>query len=148
MSSSSSTTVAAMILHPMVEKLSKNNHTMWRAQVLATLRGVRLEGFITGKKKAPPEELEGKDGDKNILVSNLEYEDWLTGDQQVLSFLLASVSKEILVRIAMAPTTEEAWKKLEEQFTSQTRACAISMRMALATTRKGSTSVAEYLAKM
>jgi hypothetical protein len=41
-------------------------------------------------------------------MPNLEYEDWLARDQQVLSFFLASVSKEILVRIAMAPTAEEA----------------------------------------
>jgi hypothetical protein len=54
------------------------------------------------------------------MVPNLEYEDGLIRDQQVLSFILASVSKEILVRIAMTATTEEAWKKLEEQFTSQT----------------------------
>jgi hypothetical protein len=120
MSSSSSTTVAAVVLQPITEKLSKNNHTVWRAQVLATLRGARLEGFIMGKKKAPAEELEGNDGDKKNMVPNLEYEDRLTGDQQVLSFLLASISKEILVRIATAPTAEEAWKKLDEQFTSQT----------------------------
>jgi hypothetical protein len=79
-----------------------------------------LEGFINGKKKALAKELEEKDGDKKIMVPNLEYEDWLIRDQQVLSFILASVSKEILVRIATTATTEEAWKKLEEQFTSQT----------------------------
>jgi hypothetical protein len=42
----------------------------------------------------------------------------------------------------------QAWEKLEEQFTSQTRACAITTRMALAMSCKGSLSVAEYLAKM
>jgi hypothetical protein len=31
------------------------------------------------------------------MVPNSEYEDWLVADQQVFSFLLASVSKEILV---------------------------------------------------
>jgi hypothetical protein len=105
-------------------------------------------GFVTRKKKAATEEVEEKDGDKKILVSNLEYEDWLTGDQQVFSFILASVSKEILVRIATAKTAAEAWQKLEEQFTSQTLACTISTRMALANTLKGNLSVADYLAKM
>jgi hypothetical protein len=85
--------VAAVVLQPTVEKLSKNNQTVWRAQVLATLRGTHLEGFSTRKKKAPSEELEEKDGDKKIMVPNSEYEDWLVGDQQVLSFLLTSVSK-------------------------------------------------------
>jgi hypothetical protein len=36
------------------------------------------------------------------------YEDWLAADQQVFSFLLVFVSKEILVRIAMANTAAEA----------------------------------------
>jgi hypothetical protein len=58
------------------------------------------------------------------------------------------MSKEILARIATVTTSSQAWEKLEEQFTSQTRACAITTRMALATSRKGSLSVAEYLAKM
>jgi hypothetical protein len=52
------------------------------------------------------------------------------------------------VRIATAKSTTKAWNVLEEQFTSQTRACAISTRMALATTRKSTMTVAAYLAKM
>jgi hypothetical protein len=105
-------------LQPTVEKLTRNNHTIWRAQVLTALRGARLEGFLTRKKKAPTEELEEKEGEKSITVPNPEYEDWLAGDQQVLSFILASISKEILVRVVTAPTTAEAWKILEEQLTS------------------------------
>jgi hypothetical protein len=45
------------------------------------LRGARLKVFLTGKKKAPTEELEDKEGEKSITVPNPEYEDWLTGDQ-------------------------------------------------------------------
>jgi hypothetical protein len=82
------------------------------------------------------------------MVANPKYEEWLTSGQQVFSFILASVSKEILARIATATTAAQAWEKLEVQFTSQTRLCAITTRMALATSRKGSLSVAEYLAKM
>jgi glutathionylspermidine synthase len=82
------------------------------------------------------------------MITNLEYEDWLAGDQQVLSFLLPFVSKEILVRVATVKMVAEAWKLLEEQFNSKTMVCAISTRMALATTRKGNLIVIEYLAKM
>jgi hypothetical protein len=82
------------------------------------------------------------------MITNLEYEDWLAGDQQVLSFLLPFVSKEILVHVATVKMVAEAWKLLEEQFNSKTMVCAISTRMALATTRKGNLIVTEYLAKM
>jgi hypothetical protein len=61
--SSSSGVMAAVVLHRTTEKLGKNNHTTWHAQVLATLRGACLEGYITGKKKAPAEEIEEKEGD-------------------------------------------------------------------------------------
>jgi hypothetical protein len=73
-----------------------------------------------------------------------------TGELQtkVLSSLLASVTKEILVRVATVKTVTGAWKILEEQMSSHTRAHAVNVRMALATTRKGTSSVAEYLTKM
>jgi hypothetical protein len=74
-SSSSSTRVATVVLQPMADKLSKSNHTVWRAQVLATLRGAHLEGFVTGKKKAPVKEIEEQDDDKKTLVANPDYED-------------------------------------------------------------------------
>jgi hypothetical protein len=82
------------------------------------------------------------------LAAYLDYEDWLAADQQVLSFIFASVTKEILVHVAAAKTAADAWKILEEQLASQTRARAVNVCMALATTRKGNLSVAEYLAKM
>jgi hypothetical protein len=147
-SASSSGSFIPVVLQPTTEKLCKNNHTTWRVQVLATLRGARLDGYVTDKKKAPATELEEKQGDQKVMVANPEYEDWLASDQQVFSFILASVSKEILAWIATATTVAQAWEKLEEQFTSQTRACAITTRMALATSCKGSLSFAEYLAKM
>jgi hypothetical protein len=137
-----------VVLQPTTEKLGKNNHTTWRVQVLATLRGARLDGYVTDKKKTSATELEEKQGDQKVMVANPEYEDWLASNQQVFNFILASVSKEILARIATATTVAQAWEKLEEQFTSQTRACAITTRMTLAMSCKGSLSVTTYLAKM
>jgi hypothetical protein len=142
---STSGSLTTVVLQPMSEKLARSNHTTWKAQLLATLRGARLEGFVTGNNKSPTSDIEDKEGCK---INNPDCEDWLARDQQVLSYILASISKGILVRIATAKLAAEAWKVLEEQFTSQTRACTISTRMALATTRKGTMTVAEYLTKM
>jgi hypothetical protein len=146
--SSSNGVITTVVLQPVAEKLTRNNHSTWRAQVLATLCGARLEGFITGKKKAPTAEVEVKEGNDKIIILNPEYEDWHAADTQVLGFLLTSVSKETLVRTAAPKSTAEAWKILEDQLATQTRAHAVNTRMALATTRKGSLSVAKYLAKM
>jgi hypothetical protein len=49
---SSTGSPATVVLQPIYEKLARSNHTTWHAQVLATLWGARLEGFVTNKKKA------------------------------------------------------------------------------------------------
>jgi hypothetical protein len=107
-----------------------------------------LEGFVTGKKKAAAVEIQEKAGDTTTTIVNPEYVDWLAADQQVLSFTLASVTKEVLVRIATVKTPADAWKILEEHLASQTRAHAINVHIALTTTCKGNSSVAKYLTKM
>jgi hypothetical protein len=83
---------------PIQEKLSKLNHATWKAQVLAMIHGARLEGFLTGKIKK-------SEGNK---VPNPNYDDWLATDQQVLSYILASISKEILTQVAAKPTAADA----------------------------------------
>lgn len=137
-----------MISHPVSEKLARHNHATWRAQVLATIRGARLEGYLTGANKQPAAEIDSKQGDKTVKIINPAYEDWLASDQQVLSFLLASVSKELLVQVAAKPTAAEAWTAIETMFASRTRARAVNTRLALATTRKGNMTVTEYVGKM
>jgi hypothetical protein len=109
------------------------------------MRGARLEGYLTGKAIKPAAEIDGKDGEK---ISNPAYEDWLASDQQVLSFLLSSVSKEILAQIATKQSAAEAWTVIQTMFASKTRARAVNMRLALATAQKGSSTVTEYGAKM
>jgi hypothetical protein len=73
--SSSTSGLASMITHPVSEKLAKNNHATWKAQVVATMRGARLEGYLTGKVVMPAAELEEKVGDKTNKVPNPAYED-------------------------------------------------------------------------
>lgn len=67
-----------------------------------------MEGYITGAKQAPAAEVDAKEGDKLVKVSNPAYETWVAEDQQVLSYMLASVSKEILTQVVNIETTAEA----------------------------------------
>jgi hypothetical protein len=107
--SSSVPGIASMLAHPISDKLSKQIHVTWKAQVVATTCGACLEGYLTGKIIKLAAELVAKDdGDKEIKITNLDYEDWLAADQQVLSFLLASVSKDVLIQIAVKKTTTDA----------------------------------------
>jgi hypothetical protein len=134
------------------EKLTRQNHEMWYAQVLAILRGARLERYVNGKDVAPSEEIDEKKGDVNddtpVKVSNPAYEEWFATDQQVLGFLLTSLSKDILVQVATVRTSAEAWKTITDMFASHTRARTTNVRLALATTKKDNMTVAQYYGKM
>ena len=58
---------------------------------------VELEGFLTGIIEAPTTTIKGKDADgKEADVPNPAYQTWSITDQQVLGFLLSSMTKEAL----------------------------------------------------
>jgi hypothetical protein len=48
--------MTAITLMLVSEKLVCGNHTLWRAQVLAVLRGTQLVGYLDEKNKAPIED--------------------------------------------------------------------------------------------
>jgi hypothetical protein len=146
--SSSMYGLESMLTHPVSEKLARHNHATWKAQVMATMSGARLEGYLTGKTPKPTGEINSKDGNKAFKVANPAYEDWWAADQQVLSFLLASISKDVLIQVAVKKTSAEAWQKIEAMFSSQTRVRVVNTRLALATTHKGNMTVAVYIGKM
>jgi hypothetical protein len=73
---------------------------------------------------------------------------WKAQEQQVLSYLPISVSCDVLVQIAALPSIVEAWRHIETSFVSQSCTRSINTRMALATTQKGSSTIAEYISKM
>jgi hypothetical protein len=134
------------------EKLSHSNHVLWKAQVLAVLRGAQLTGLLDGTNKAPTtkiiiKSLKGSDEDTQE-VPNPAFDLWKDQEEQVLSYLLTFVSRDVLVRIAALPLAVKVWKHIENSFASKSCARVINTRMALATTQKGSSTIAEYIAKM
>jgi hypothetical protein len=62
--------------------------------------------------------------------------------------LLTSVSHDVLVQVAALPSAVDVWKHTKSAFASQSRARVINTRIALATTQKGSLTVAECISKM
>jgi hypothetical protein len=121
-SSSSSTAFANPLFGVQVsEKLTKQNHSLWSAQVLTALRGARLEGHVLGTSVPPEAELEqkeGEKGEKTVRVPNPAYGEWFATDQQVLGFLFSSLTREIRSQVAGAPTAAAAWKTIENTFST------------------------------
>jgi hypothetical protein len=90
---SSSNFVSSLYSNAVTEKLACGNHVTWKVQVLAVFHGAQLIGHVTGTIKAPPQEIQDKDEAK---TPNPAFEKWYASDQQVLGFLLSSLSKEVL----------------------------------------------------
>ena len=149
MASSSTTTVNPLMGIVISEKLSKANHAMWKAQILAAVRGSRLVGYLTGANAAPPEQIDGKDASGNdTKVVNPAYDVWFATDQQVLSFVLGSLGREVLAQVAAKETAAELWSAIEAMYSSQNYEQVVNTRLALSTAQKGSQSITEYVGKM
>jgi hypothetical protein len=88
MASSSSAPLNPFLGQATSEKLGKGNHALWKAQVLAVVRGARLEDFLTGAAKAPEQKIK----EDNKEVPNPLYEQWKATNQQVLGYLLLNMS--------------------------------------------------------
>jgi hypothetical protein len=116
MASSSSTPSNPLLAQP-TEKLAKTNHAVWFAHVCAAIRGVKLLGYLTGDSRAPSARIPKLGADdkevmdaawKVVMIKNPDFEDWDATDQQVLSYLLGSLSKDVLVQVSSCNTVAEA----------------------------------------
>lgn len=85
---------------------------------------------------------------KEVKRLNRAYEEWEVLDRNVHNYLLLSLSKEVVTQVAARETEAEAWKAIEGMYAAQTRARIMSLRIALANTKKGSSFVVDYFAKM
>jgi hypothetical protein len=120
--------------HPVIAKLTCENFTLWKAQVVPAIRGAQLYGYIDGTVKAPPVEVDGADA--NTKVPNPTYTAWVAQDQNLLSYINASLSREVLEQVADEKTSTGVWKKLQEMYSSQSRARVIHLREKLSSTCK------------
>jgi hypothetical protein len=94
-SSSSALSVVPSIAFPVAEKLNRSNHQLCKAQVMSALRGAQKAHFIAADAPALAKTIKDKDSKD---VPNPEYDLWVTQDQQVLNYLLSSVSRDILAQ--------------------------------------------------
>jgi hypothetical protein len=117
MASSSALNVASPLFGQVItEKLTKTNFPLWRAQVLPILRGAQLQGYLDGTD-TPPGELEAKggekakDGEKVKKVPNPDHAAWKAMEQQVLGFLMTSLSREVMAQVATLETPQRGvWR--------------------------------------
>jgi hypothetical protein len=108
-----SSAVLPTIGYPGTEKLSKNNYSLWKAHVTSALRSVQMMGYVNGTTAAPAKTVPTSSTDATP-VTNPAYEEWEVKDQQVLHFLLSSLSRGILVQVVPTETAREAWTSIDD----------------------------------
>ena len=96
MSSSSSSSASQTTLNGQVtEKLTRTNYVMWRTQVTPHLCGAGVFGYVDGTTPEPARLHVTKDKDgKESAEPNPLHPIWVREDQQVLGYLLSTLSKE------------------------------------------------------
>jgi hypothetical protein len=146
MASASFNSLVAPALQPINEKLTRTNFPVCKALVMPALKGAQLSEFLYSKMVTPTETLLGNN--KKTEVPNLELTIFIAKQQQVLNFLLNSLSKEMLEYVAAYTTPHEVWDTVISMAATQSRARVINTRMALSTTRKGNIPIAQYVGKM
>ena len=77
-------------------KLDQSNYLIWRSQVLALIRGNRLEKFIDDSTTPPPSHIAQRIRDDLRSVENPKFVTWRSQDQVLLGWLLSSMSEGII----------------------------------------------------
>ncbi|KAK1610011.1 hypothetical protein QYE76_033684 [Lolium multiflorum] len=150
---SSSSLVPINLGNPPTEKLTRQNFPLWRSMVLPAIRGAQLVGLLDGSdaepaKELPPSAAENAADDQAQPVPSPAYAAWLARDQSVLSYLLQSLSLEILPHVHQIEHSAGVWKALEEMFAAQSEARVTNLLVALANTKKLQMTTSEFLTKM
>jgi hypothetical protein len=147
-SSSSALVIPASLSILVSEKLTRENYLLWRAQVLPAIRAAQFEGFLDGSEIEPPKKLTVEKDSKKMEVANPDYVTWHVRDQYVLTYLVTSLSREVLAGIPSCSTAAGLWTAITRSFASQSRSRILHLRTQIGNTRKGDMSMTMYFSKM
>lgn len=125
-------------------KSYQNNFILWRTQVLMSIKGNGLEGFINGDKKCLEQFLpfENNNGAKTSTGTrsrsiNPEFVAWMKIDQLLLSWMMSSIQQNLLLTVIDSTTSKQLWESLTSMFISQSQARIQTLRMQIQTIKKG-----------
>ncbi|KAF7831612.1 Retrovirus-related Pol polyprotein from transposon TNT 1-94 [Senna tora] len=131
---------------PISSKLDDHNFLSWRMLALATIRGHNLYNFLLGGKHIPPK-FASTEHQKKDEVSE-DYINWECQDQLLLSWMLNSMSDNMVSKMVGCDHSYQLWNKIQESFCSSTRPRERQLRTKLRNTKKGSSTMSEYLLKI
>ena len=134
-------------LAPVQIKLDRSNYIFWKSQILPAARAHDLETFLLGTKSKPSEAITDL-ANPTISLINSDYTSWSKIDYFVMSWLLSSISEQMLRHVVHSHSLAEVWAILEKLFFTKSKAQALQLRLALQTTKKGGVTSEGYILKM
>ena len=113
-------------------KLNGQNYTQWIRSVKIFLEGKGREGYTTGGSKCPEK------GDKN-------FQKWKLENNQVMSWLLNTMTNEIGENFMFYDTAKEIWDAVKETYSNVDNTYVVfEIKSILHDLRQGESSVTEY----
>lgn len=127
-------------------KLTERNYIHWKRQFESFLSGVGLPGFVNGTS---PESI-AVIHVPNIAgghrdVPNPDHQLWVRSDQIVQSWLVGSLSEDILSVVLRANTAQEVWLSLGNHFKRVSSSCLFELQRRLQTVSKSEKTMSDYL---
>lgn len=109
-----------------------------------------MQGYLDLDQVVPPMTVEvaSDDGKTKSKAPNPEFSVWYARDQQVFSYLLTTLPREMAIQVATCHTTAELWNTVQGMLASHTRARTVNVRIALANLQKGNSNITEYVGKI
>lgn len=136
-------------------KLYQNNFIVWRTQVLTSIKGNRLESFITGENKCPDQYLNQNTNaaissvaGSGSRIDNLIFSTLIKTNQLLLSRMTSLIQENLLSFVIHYVSSQKLWDSLTRTFVFQTQARIMLIKMQLQTAKKGFISISAYFAKM
>ena len=91
-------------------QLDEDNYLLWKYQIETAIRGYGLDEYINGMLIIPPKMV--KD-DKDNMIPNSEYSNYLKQDSLLASWIMSSVSLNILSQIVGCKSSSDIWEAIE-----------------------------------
>jgi hypothetical protein len=126
-----------------IVKLDGPNYLDWVPQFLPILRCNALLGIVDGSEPCPPKTLTNAETQEQQL--NRAYVLWQKRDQQLLSWIICSLTPSLVSSMYGLNTSHSAWTALAIRFVSQSKSRISHLTRHLQNLQQGSKTCIEYL---
>ncbi|KAF7814697.1 Retrovirus-related Pol polyprotein from transposon TNT 1-94 [Senna tora] len=132
--------------HATTIKLTEENFLVWKMQITTTINGFNLQKYLIGDKFIPDKFATAEDAAAEKI--NQDYLHWVNQDQLLMSWLISSMTEEMVNKFVECSTTKDLWEQLRTYYSTNTKPKERQLRNQLRETKKGNSAMNDYLSKI